>query len=80
MPLPPLDEEEGNEYDDMFPTVAERSLSPDQAFETFRITPGSESILIRAKLYGLYKILYAGGWGKVRAYVVKVAFHRYSAQ
>ena len=38
-PLPPLDEEDGDE-DDMFPLVAERSLSLDKAFETFRSTTG----------------------------------------
>ena len=39
MPLPPLDEEDGDE-DDMFPLVTERSLSPDQAFEAFWSTTG----------------------------------------
>ena len=50
MPLPPLDEEEGNEDDDMFPTVAERSLSPDQAFETFRTAKGLENPISPPKL------------------------------
>jgi len=50
MPLPPLDEEVGNEGDDMFPTVAERSLSPDQVFETFRTVKGLENLISPPKL------------------------------